>query len=257
MPVLSSLDSITPTRSFNTLYIIIDSLFVVLFLVLLFLKKRKETFIFALFGGVLYFLVDFGYFYLISHSRIIYIDGAVADDFMTAMVLLWMSLSYGITNFAFIWLCLGKDKYLHYWLVLIIGWWLIAPSISSLGGAANIITFRTTDQYHGAMAIILAVGYIGLIVYDLFAKKKFSNVLYLILIGVSVQFCWEAALLVNGIRPWNESSWMTLVVDSLIETNLGMPYIFLIFLLVRKYRNEDLSKVTPPHTDEIGPSKRQ
>ena len=40
----------------------------------------------------------------------------------------------------------------------------------------------------------------------------------------------------------NESSIQTLLVNSLIETNLGMPYIYLIYLGVTKYFNEDLSK---------------
>ena len=235
--------NITPTRNFNFLYIILDSLFIVGFLALLILKKRYLTTIFAVAGGILYFIVDYGYFYLISGSRVVSIDGIVQDNLYTALVLLWMSLSYGITNFAFIWLCLSKDKYLKYWLILIVGWWLVVPSIATLGGENNIQTYRTTNQYHGAMAIILVVGYLGLIIYYMFKKEhKMMNILWLILIGVSVQFAWEFALLINGIRPMNESSIQTLLVNSLIETNLGMPYIYLIYLGVTKYFNEDLSK---------------
>lgn len=235
--------NINPTRNFNLLYIILDSLFIVVLLTLFILKKRYLTLIFALIGGVLYFIVDYGYFYLISESRVISIDGNVVGNLETALVLLWMSLSYGITNFAFIWLCLSKDKYLKYWLILIVGWWLVAPSIATLGGENNIQTYRTTNQYHGAMAIILVVGYLGLIIYYMFKKEhKMMNILWLILIGVSVQFAWEFALLINGIRPMNENSIQTLLVNSLIETNLGMPYIYLIYLGVTKYFNEDLSK---------------
>lgn len=240
----SATSNINPTRNFNLLYIILDSIFILVLLILLLLKKRYLTLIFAIFGGILYFIVDYGYFYLISNSRVISIDNVVVGNLETALVLLWMSLSYGITNFAFIWLCLSKDKYLKYWLILIVGWWLVAPSISSLGGENNIQTFRTTNQYHGAMAIILVVGYLGLIIYYLFTKhNKLMNILWLILIGVSVQFAWEFALLINGIRPMNENSIQTLLVNSLIETNLGMPYIYLIYLGIKKYFNEDLSKV--------------
>ena len=133
-----------------------------------------------------------------------------------------MSLSYGITNFAFIWLCLRKDKYLKEYLILIVGWWLVAPSISSFGGPNDIQTFRTTTQYHGVMAIILVVGYLGLIIYNLVNKKKVVNILALNLIGMSVQFCWEFALLVNQIRPMN--------------------YMYLIYLAVSKRFKDDLSK---------------
>jgi hypothetical protein len=51
------------------------------------------------------------------------------------------------------------------------------------------------------------------------------NLLWLMAIGIGVQFAWEASLLINGIRP---SMWQPVVIDSLIETNPGMPYIYYI-----------------------------
>lgn len=236
-----SLEGITPTRNFNLLYIILDSIFILVLLGLLIYQKKYVTLIWSLIGGVLYYLVDYGYFYLISGSRVVTVGG-VSSEAYTALVLLWMSLSYGITNFVFIWLCLKKDKYLKEYLILIIGWWLVAPSISSFGGPNDIQTFRTTNQYHGAMAIILVVGYLGLIVYNIVNKKKVVNILALNLVGISVQFCWEFALLVNQIRPMNENSIMTLLVNSIIETNLGLPYMYLIYIAVSKRFKDDLSK---------------
>lgn len=236
--------AITPTRIFNLLYIIIDSIFILLFLGILIWKKRYVTFLFSIFGGILYFIVDYGYFYLISHSRVIKIDGVVCGNLNTALVLLWMSLSYGITNFAFIWLCIRKDEYLKEFLLLIIGWWLVAPSIASFGGSANIMTYRTTNAYHSGMAIILAIGYLVLILYNLKSdKKKRIHLLWLNLIGISVQFGWEFALLINGIRPMSGDYLQTLIVNSLIETNLGMPIIYGIYLLVNRKVTEDLKKI--------------
>lgn len=227
------LEQITPTRTFNLLYIILDSIFIIILIGLLLWKKKKSTLYFSLFGGILYFLVDYGYFYLISHSRIIYYNETICNNSITALILLWMSLSYGITNFAFIWLCIKKDEHLKEFLLLIIGWWLIIPSIASLGGANNIMTYRTTTAYHGYMALLLAIGYFILIIYNLCtSKEKRVNLLWLNGIGISVQFAWEFALLINGIRPFNENSLFTLIVDSLIETNLGMPIIFGIYKVV-------------------------
>lgn len=234
---------ITPTRNFNLLYIILDSIFILFLLIMLVVKKRYFTTLFALFGGVLYFIVDFGYFYLLSHSRQIMIDDVIQNDLVTGLILFWMSMSYGITNFAFIWLCLRKDKHLKNWLMLIIGWWLMVPLIASLGGPNNIQTFRTTNQYHSYMAIILCIGYGGLLLYNLLTKKKQIPLLWLNVIGISVQFSWEFALLIHGIRPMNANSFSTIVVNSLLETNLGMPYIFLIFLCMNRYISEDLKKV--------------
>ncbi len=241
---------ITPTRSLNLLYIILDTIFLLFLIGLLVYKKRYLTTLFGLFGGILYTLVDFVGFYLLAHSRSIYIDNNLVGAGMTFLVLLWMSMSYGFTNFVFIWLCLSKDKYLKEWLVLIVGWWLIAPSISKLGGEANIITTRTTNEYHAYMGIVLVLSYMILIVAMLIKKEKFVNILILNLIGISVQFGWEFALLINGIRPLNEMSIMTLIINSLMETNLGMPLILLIFYLTKKKVNEDLSIVK----DDVMPS---
>ena len=215
---LAVTENIVPTRNLNLLYIILDSIFLIAFLSLLIWKKRYETILFAVFGGILYTIVDFGGFYLISHTRTVYINGEVANALNTFWVLFWMSMSYGITNFAFIWTALSKDKYTKYWIFLICMWWMIAPSIADMGGEATIQTTRTTGAY------------------------SFVNILYLCLMGFSVQFGWEFALLVNGIRPMNEASIKTLLVNSCLETNLGMPAIYLIFWFVRSKFNEDLTK---------------
>ena len=233
---------INPTRNFNLLYIILDTLFIIILLGLLIYKKRNLTVLFALFGGILYTLVDFGGFYLLSHSRIVFINGIQQDVLNTFLVLFWMSMSYGITNFIFIWVLISKDKLAKYWLFLIIMWWLICPSIASMGGENNITTFRTTTSYHGIMGIILVISYLILIIYTLISGKEIVNILYLCLIGISVQFSWEFSLLINGIRPLNENSLQTLIINSCLETNLGMPAIYLIYHLINKKYNEDGSK---------------
>ncbi len=235
--------AITPTRTFNLLYILIDSLFIVFFLGILLWKKRKAAFWFSIFGGILYFIVDFGYFYIISRSRVVKIDYVECNALYTGLVLLWMSLSYGITNFAFIWLCIKKDENLKEFLLLIVGWWLVAPTIAYLGPAPNIMTYRTTHAYHGMMGVILVIGYGILIIYNLKVEKaKRVNILWLNLIGISVQFSWEFALLIHGIRPMTGDFIQTLMVNSLIETNLGMPIIYGIYLLVNRKFTEDLQK---------------
>ncbi len=237
-----SLEDITPTRTLNLAYIILDSLFLIIFLTLLIIKKRYATVIWSLIGGILYFIVDYGFFHLISDSRIILFNDQSSET-ITALVLLWMSFSYGITNFAFIWLCLSKDKYLKEWLILIILWWLIAPSLSSFDTSHTIVTYRTTTQYHYIMAVILIVGYLFLIIRNLIIDNKVS-IINLLIIGISVQFAWEFSLLINGIRPLDSSSFTTLLVNSLLETNLGMPYIYLIYNWYSKRYQEDLTKIS-------------
>lgn len=234
---------IIPTRNLNLLYIILDCVFLAILTGLLIWKKRYSTLIFAAFGGILYTIVDYGGFYLLSHTRTVYINGVLQGAGGTFWVLLWMSVSYGFTNFAFIWTLIAKDKLAKYWIFLIVMWWMICPSISELGGEATITTSRTTGAYHGWMGVALVVSYLILIVILLkkSPEKAFVNVLYLCLIGISVQFGWEFSLLVNGIRPMNAASIKTLIVNSCLETNLGMPLIYGIFRLWRRRFNEDMS----------------
>lgn len=235
--------NITPGRSLNLLYIILDSIFVIFYVCFLFYKKRKDAAIIGLIFGVVYYIVDYVFFYHVSRSRVVIFNGEYASELGYAMYLLWHELSSGITNFSLLWLCISKDKDLKLWLILVIGWWLICPAISELGGSRNIVTYRTTTAYHGPMAIILAIGYFALIIYDFMVpKEKRVNILWLNLIGIGVQFAWEGAFLLYGIREWNSASIPTLLIDSLIETNLGMPYLYVIYRYYLKKKEEHSKK---------------
>jgi len=236
--------AITPTRNFNILYIILDSIFILALIGLLLWKKRNSTLIFGLFGGVLYTVVDFCGFYLASGSREVFIDGALAGVGGTFLVLLWMSMSYGITNFVFMWVLMAKDKLAKYWVFLICMWWMICPSIAEMGGEATIMTTRTVGAYHGWMGVVMVTQYLLLIILLMRKedKKPFVGLLTLCLIGFSVQFGWEFSLLVNGIRPMNGASIKTLIVNSCLETNMCMPTTYAVYYLWSKFFNEDMSR---------------
>jgi len=223
---------ITAARTFNSLYIILDIIWLVIFSgVLLYFKKRLAVIV-GLLAGIVYFLVDYGIFYQLLGTR----HFAGADPFW---LLLWMSVSYGFTNFTWIWLLLDRDKYALEWSLLpILGWITIGQLSQNYGaGFQEISISRTTGSYHGAMALILCAGYLLLIINNLRGKGK-ANILRLMLIGIGVQFAWEAALLLCGIRP---ALWQPIAVNSLIETNLGMPYIYWIHRSISRRQKEDLS----------------
>jgi len=230
-------------REFSTLYIYLDIVFLVAFCGLLFARRRYLTLLFALAGGVLYMLVDYGIFHLLTHSRSI--EGG--DMFL---VLLWMSMSYGITNFAWLWLWMAKDENLREWSFLICLWWIAAPLLAQTFGAdfPVIRISRTTGAYHGYMALILILGYGGAICYNLFQKDKAKHfpLFRLLAIGILVQFSWEFSLLLGGIRSAALTSWAeklkTLVVNSLLETNLGAVPVYCIYLVVTSRFTENLRR---------------
>lgn len=233
-------------RQFVPAYIALDTVFLLVLAGLLLWKKRRMAALVGGIMGVVYFIVDYGVFHLICHSRSI--EGG--SLFWT---LLWMSMSYGFTNFAWIWLALDKDEYLIEWSLLILCWWFCCPMLAQLIGFDQmpIVIQRTTGAYHGWMAVILFVGYLLAVVRNLREsdRKCRIDLLRLLAIGIAAQFAWEAALLLGGIRSARldfAEKLRPLIVNSLLETNLGMPYVYLIFVaLTRRFtlalaRREDV-----------------
>lgn len=229
-------------RQFVPLYIYLDIAFLLVLTALLLWKKKYMTVLVGLGMGVVYMLVDYGIFHLLLHSR------SISDGHSLFWVLLWMSMSYGFTNFTWIWLWLSKDKHLLEWSLLILCWWFCCPMLAATFApeGESIVIQRTTGAYHGYMAAILFVGYLGLVVYNLRQedRRKQVNIPWLLAIGILVQFGWEAGLLLGGIRSAGFSSgWdklLTLTVNSLLETNLGMPYVYFLFIAYSRRFTEEL-----------------
>ena len=117
--------------------------------------------------GIVYMLVDYGIFNLLLGTR------SISDGHSLFLVLLWMSTSYGFTNFTWIWLWISKDKNLFEWSLLILCWWFCCPFITDTFAVSEpIVIERTTGSYHWYMALIMFIGYLGLIIYNLFQKEK-------------------------------------------------------------------------------------
>jgi hypothetical protein len=225
---------IVAAREFNSLYIYLDIAWLIIYAVILLWRKRHIAFIAGLAGGIIYFAVDYGIFYLALKTRVI----TGADPFW---FLLWLSMSYGFTNFAWIWILLDRDNNKIEWsLLTIIGWVAVAMLSQNFGTHFPVISIhRGTSAYHGIMALILAAGYLYLIIRNFRAAPgEKVNLLRLMAIGIAVQFSWELVLLLTGIRPIGI---MPLIIDSLIETNMGMPYLYLIHRAISRRYNENLS----------------
>lgn len=234
-------------RQFEPLYIWLDVCFLLVFTGLLLWKKKYMTIVVGLIMGIVYMVVDYGIFHLACHSR------SISEGYSLFWVLLWMSLSYGFTNFAWIWLWLSKDKNLLEWSLLILLWWFCCPLITHTfaGDAAPIVIQRTTGAYHGYMAIILFVGYLGAVIYNLRQadRTKQFPILRLLTIGIMVQFSWEMGLLLGGIRSAGFSpaeKLLPLIINSLLETNLGMPYVYAIFIMITGRFTEQLTRREKP-----------
>lgn len=239
------MNEIIARREFSPLYIALDIAFLLVFVALLIWKRKYMTVLVGVLAGLLYMIVDYGIFHLVCRSR------TITEGYSLFWVLLWMSMSYGFTNFAWIWLWISKDENLFEWSLLILAWWFVCPLLTSTftpQGTQNIVIQRTTGAYHGYMAAILIVGYIGLIVFNLSRRDKLEkiNIPRLLAMGILVQFGWEAGLLIGGIRSAGFVSFTEklrpLIVNSLLETNLGMPYIYAIFIAYSRVFTEQMKR---------------
>ena len=140
-------------------------------------------------------------------------------------------------------LWLDRDGHALEWSVFIVAGWLAVALLSQNFGAgfAAITISRGTGSYHGIMALILFVGYAILCLHNVRCpKEERYPLLWILAIGVLVQFAWEFVLLITGIRG---GGFGPLLVNSLLETNLGLPYIFWIHRAVSRRRGEDLRRL--------------
>lgn len=233
---MGQMGEVIAARSMSSLYIVLDILFLCLLCLILLWVKRYQAVLVGLAGGLLYFLVDYGIFYLALGTR--QVQGA--DPFW---FLLWLSMSYGFTNFVWIWLWLDRDGHALEWSVLIVSGWLCTALLSqNFGdGFAQITIRRGTSSYHGVMALMLFVGYAVLCVYNLrCSNRNKAPLVWILSIGILVQFGWEFVLAITGIR---NQSIQTLIVNSLLETNMGMPYLYCIHTAINRRRNEQLQPI--------------
>ena len=225
------------SRTMNGLYIWLDVAFLLLLAGILLFTKRRQAIIAGLLGGALYFAVDYGIFYQFLGTRQV----VGADPFW---FLIWLSMSYGFTNFVWIWLWLDRDGHALEWSLLIVSGWLCTALLSSNFGAGfpTISITRGTGSYHGVMALILFVGYAILCVHNVRCPDpaRRAPLLWILSIGILVQFGWEFVLRITGIR---NQSLQTLVVNSLLETNLGLPYLYLIHRAINRRWDEALRRV--------------
>lgn len=215
--------AIVPNRTLNGLYIILDCMFLLAFAFYFIKTKRYIPLLVGILGGLLYFIVDYGGFNLLAQSR--KVEGA-----STFWFLLWLSMSYGFTNMVWMWLWFAEEKNrLEYSLLIIVWWFSVAVISNALGTHFPTISIqRGTGAYHWIMAVFLFIGYALLIFKNLTASSEAEKapLLQILSIGLLVQFSWEAILFITGIR---NAGLHTLIINSLMETNLGAPFLYLIY----------------------------
>ncbi|MHA1270537.1 MAG: hypothetical protein ACTSPY_12165 [Candidatus Helarchaeota archaeon] len=230
-------------RNFDFDYIIFDAIFLLIYMGILIQQKRFKPLLVGFITAIFTYIIDAGFWYntpsnipganireYIIKSLGIPLTGDVfnvikfCSDFM-------MTISYSIVAFSWVWIMFEswkkfKIKDMVFWTSFLFIGWLLIPFISIFTNLnqIDIWTVRHMATQLLIQIIVVGVGYFLMII--LYFKKDPKVIVYVFFIGCFQAFAMEFPLLISGIRP---SGWDLLLYETLILTNQGIPYLFIIW----------------------------
>ncbi|MBD3198193.1 MAG: hypothetical protein GF317_24295 [Candidatus Lokiarchaeota archaeon] len=190
--------------------------------------------------GIFFFIID-GIFWWNSGVREMFgywstIPSKYLVDFM-------MTFSYGVVAFSWVYIMFTSDPSNHIniikWTSLVFGGWLLVGMISQWLPLIDlqIMTVRHMNTLRILEIVVVICGYSLLIILG----YKFKQLLYIFWIGSMLTFMMEFPLMIFAIRP---SGLDILIYDTLILTNQGVPYAFII-----------VDKIIPVMKDKLSVSR--
>ncbi|MHA1728049.1 MAG: hypothetical protein ACTSWY_04895 [Promethearchaeota archaeon] len=140
-----------------------------------------------------------------------------------------MDISYSVLAFSWVWICFEnwqerKIKEVVQWTSFLFSGWLLIPFISNIVkiNDSSIRTVRYMENLIWVQILSVIIGYFVLIIF----KYDLKTLLYVFWIGCMLAFMMEFSLWINGIRPMSID---VLIFDTLILTNSGVPYLYLLW----------------------------
>jgi hypothetical protein len=206
-------------RIFDLDYLIFDLIFCFLFLSFLITQRKKIPLIVGLLCGLLFLIIDGIIWWNTGIREINPPDLKIAVDFM-------MDFSYGLLAFSWVMIMFEKEnmKEVVLWTSLLYGGWLIIAGLSQILPLNNteIITIRHMKNLRIVEISTVIIGYLLLFILG----YNYKRIIFIFWVGTMLSFMMESYLLFTGIRP---SGFDLLLYDSLILTNQGIPYLYIIF----------------------------
>jgi hypothetical protein len=205
-------------RNFGVDYIYFDLIFLLLFIFLLIKGKEKIALVAIFVGGLINFFIDWGIWYNLTGIREI-----VLPNINAVLFFLWFSISYGL-EYAWVFLMFKKRPNILKWTIVLFVGWILVGLLSQIFpiNDAIITTIRHMGSLRVWRVVIVVAGYSLLFI----LRYNWKKIGYLFLIGFAVHFMMEFSLLITGIRP---GSFLILLENSLIEFNMGVPILYLIY----------------------------
>ena len=266
------LEAITDAaRNFQYDYIIIDAIFLSIWILILAIKKKKTPLLAGIVTGILIYLIDAVFWWNIpagpnypsgTFIREYWIGGIQMPHPLGPYFLVkfgcdfMMTISYAMFAFGWLWIMfenftreenkeiLKKETILF--TSLYFGFWMVTPWISYLLPINDIMvnTVRHMDTQLIIWIVNVIVGYIILsVIYGSgkFGKRNIKIILFVFIIGLAQSFFMEFPLFISGIRP---TSIIFLIYEIFFLFNQGAPYLFILYdkilpLIDGKIRRKD------------------
>ncbi|MFW9939650.1 MAG: hypothetical protein ACFFFT_01320 [Candidatus Thorarchaeota archaeon] len=206
-------------RIFDFDYLIFDLVLFLIFISVLIVQKKIIPFIVGLLCGLLFLIIDGIIWWNTGIREIDPPNMKIAVDFM-------MDFSYGLLAFSWVMIMFERKnlKEIILWTAFLYGGWLIIASFSQVLplNDTEIITIRHMKHLRIVEISTVIIGYSLLVI----LRYDYKKIFFIFWVGTMLSFMMESYLLFTGIRP---SGFDLLLYDSLILTNQGIPYLYIIF----------------------------
>ena len=242
-------------RTFDMDFIYLDIAFCAVWILVLLRRKQTIPLCFGFLGALITFLADDILWLHIQHTRTLDVP------FNHDLFLIYFSFTYGMIEFSYVTAMFQAKsmKAKALWTLFLYGGWLATALISQHVGIDDrtIQTARDMSDARLIQVALVAGGYLLLLLlkYTWRPMKSltFPRMLYLFLIGILVHFAMEVTLLASGIRP-AENYVHVLLFNSLLEFNMGVPILYILWTAIKSTKVHDTSQEEPPRLSSLGAS---
>ncbi len=238
------------TRIFDIDFMLFDVAFAGFWILFLYKRGFIKPLLFGLFGILVNFIIDYGFWYSILGIRTV---NGLPNWMSPLSFFLYFSFTYGLIQYSYVQVMFTckpdhpnqerKDR-MEWSLFLFVGWLLIGilSNVTPISDLEITVTRVMTEQrVIEAFVVIVEYSLIGILAY----KKKFEltsrRILYIFFVGAFVHFSMEFTLLLTRIRG---SSLFDLFFNSIFEFNMGAPILYLMLYAlvphVEKLRKKDV-----------------
>jgi hypothetical protein len=242
-------------RTFDVDFIYLDIAFCAVWMMVLFRRKYTIALCFGFLGAFITFFTDDVLWFHIQHTRTLEVP------FNHDLFLVYFSFTYGMIEFSYVTAMFQARsmKTRALWTLFLYGGWMATALISQHVGIDDRTIQTSRDMSHARIIQVAMVvgGYLLLLLlkytWQPMKSLTITRIIYLFGVGILVHFGMEITLLASGIRP-AENYVHVLLFNSLLEFNMGVPILYILWTAIKSMKAPGTSKEEPPQISSLGAS---